>query len=289
MDAGTHIGLRAALTAAVCLLWLGGCQSKATQREAPQRPASCPETRTVDPPLANVSPEHETLEYWLSRNEPYGSLDEPLLSAEAVVRHDLALQQSRDGEPIGQADLLAPVDRDTLRVQLDERLSYMRKRLEANELLDREGEPIESTQAAQFQAPASIDTVEEWRVVQKLEPLRCGPYDRGLYTAPVDRDFDRNRCSTMREGEVVQLLARWPDGMYLARTSYALGWVTDDALSSPLDRDAAEAQLEQSEPQPFTRRALLTEAFSMRGERYGWGGIGGGYDCSRFLLELAQV
>jgi len=286
MVAGTHIELRAALAAALCLFWVGGCEEEAAQREEPLRPLSCPEMRAVDPPLANVSPEHETLEYWLSRSEPYGPLDEPLLSAEAIRRHDLALRQSRDGEPIGQADLLAPVDRDALQVQIDERLAYLSKRLAAEELVDRNGEPIESGDAASFEAPASIDTVDEWRVVEKLEPLRCGPYDGGLYTTPVDRDFDRNRCSTMREGEVVQLLAHWPNGMHLARTSYALGWVTTEALSSPLDRATVQGRLERSELQAFTRRALLTEAFTMRGEQYGWGGKDGGYDCSRFLLEL---
>ena len=286
MDAGTHIRLRAALAAAVCVFWLGGCKDELGRREEPQRPASCPETRTAQPPLANVSAEHETLAYWLSRSESYGSLDEPLLSAEAVQRHDLALRVPRNGEPVGQVDLLAPVDRDALRVQVDERLAYLSKRLEADELVDGKAEPIGSGDAASFEAPASIDSVEEWRLVDELEALRCGPYEGGLYTMPVDRDFDRNRCSTMREGEVVQLLAQWPNGMYLARTSYALGWVTTKALSSPLDRAAVEARLQRGEPQAFTRRALLDEAFSMLGEPYGWGGKDGGYDCSRFLLEL---
>ncbi len=285
MDAGTHIRLRAALTAAVCLFWVG-CESEIGGRGDPQRPASCPETRTVEPPLANVSPEHETLEYWLSRSEPYGPLDEPLLSAEGVRRHDLALREPRNGEGVGQVDLLATVDREGLRSQVDERLAYMRQRLEAGELGDSTGKAIGSSEFASFEAAASIDAGEEWRVVEKLEALRCGPYHGGLYTKPVDRDFDRNRCSTMREGEVVQLLARWPNGMHLARTSYALGWVTTEALSSPLDREAVEARLAQREPRSFTRRALLTEAFSMLGEPYGWGGKDGGYDCSRFLLEV---
>ena len=70
----------------------------------------------------------------------------------------------------------------------------------------------------------------------------------------------------MREGEVVQLLARWPNGMYLARTPYALGWVELEGLSSPLDRDAVAARLQRREPQMFTRRAVLTEAFAMLGE-----------------------
>jgi hypothetical protein len=265
---------------------VSGCNDEAGRPEEPQRPASCPETRSVEPPLANVSSEHETLEYWLSRNEPFGPLDEPLLNAGAIQRHELALRESRNGDAIGQADLLAPVDQAALRVQVDERLAYMAKRLEAEELVDRKGKTIGPGEAAFFEAPASIDAVEEWRVVKRLEALRCGPYDGGLYTTPVDRDFDRNRCSTMREGEVVQLLARWPNGMYLARTSYAIGWIRTKALSSPLDRIAVEARLQRSGIQPFTRRALLTEAFSMLGEPYGWGGKDGGYDCSRFLLEV---
>jgi hypothetical protein len=194
-----------------------------------------------------VSREQETLEYWLARNEGYGSLDEPLLSEEAVRRHDLALREPRDGEPIGQADLLAPVDREALTTQVDERLAYMRGRLDAGELVDSKGKPIDSGDIATFEAPASIDAVDEWRVVEKLEPLRCGPYDGSLYTVPVDRDFDRNRCSSMREGEVVQLLARWPNGMYLGRTSYTLGWVTGDALSSALDREAIQERLDRDE------------------------------------------
>jgi hypothetical protein len=288
MDAGTHIGLRAALAAAVCICWVAGCRDApgASVRDEAQRPATCPETRTLEPPLAGVSPELETLEYWLTRNEAVGSLDEPMLSADAVRRHGLALRESRDGEPIGQVDLLAPVDRDALRAQVEERLVYLRKRLDAGELADDEGRPVGPEVAMSFEAPASIDAVEEWRVVEKLEALRCGPHDGGLYTMPVDEDFDRNRCSTMREGEIVQLLARWPNGMYLARTSYAIGWVQTDGLSAAVGSDVVEATRAHRELQSFTRRALLTEAFGMLGEPYGWGGKGGGYDCSRFLLEV---
>ncbi len=286
MVVGTHIKLVAAFAGVLCLGWMDGCEPPAPGREEHRRPASCPETRKVDPPLANVSAEHETLEYWLSRNEAYGELDAPLLTSEAVRRHDLALRQARSGEPIGHTDLLAPVDRDILQMQVDERLAYLRERLAAGELVNEKGQPLDAGDAAAFGVPESLDAVEEWGVVEKLEPLRCGPYDGGLYIAPIDLDFDRNRCSTMREGEIVQRLARWPNGMYLARTPYALGWITDGAISSFLSQDALEARLERPEALPFTRRAVLTEAFAMLGKPYGWGGKDGGYDCSRFLLDL---
>ncbi len=287
MDAGTHIAFRLAVAAALCLVSLPGCRDDGPHvAEKPPRPAWCPETRKAEPPLAHVSPAHETLEYWLARNEAYGPLDEPLMDAAAVRHHQLALQEQRDGEPIGQADLLAPVDREALQAQLDERLAYMRRRLEADELFDSKGKKIDADVLVAFNAPASIDAIDEWRVVEKLEALRCGPYDGGLFTAPVDPDFDRNRCSTMREGELIQLLARWPNGMYLARTPYALGWVRSEALSSAIDRDALESRTRARELRAFSRRELLSAAFAMLGEPYGWGGKDGGYDCSRFLLDV---
>jgi len=279
--------LPAALLAAVCLCGVVGCQRhEPAPQEEQARSASCPETRKVEAPLPHVSPEQETLEYWLSRNETYGPLDEPLLGADAIRRHNLALAEPANGEPSGRVALLAPVDPDALRAQVDERLAYLRGQLGIGHLVGWNGKPIDSGIAASFATPGSIDVINEWKVIDELEPLRCGPYDAGLYTTPVDLDFDRNRCSTMRPGEVVQLLARWPNGMYLARTSYALGWIANGARSSALDRSAVQARLEPGELRPFTRRALLTQAFAMLGEPYGWGGKDGGYDCSRFLLEL---
>jgi hypothetical protein len=90
----------------------------------------------------------------------------------------------------------------------------------------------------------------------------------------------------MRPGEVVQLLARWENGMVLARTPYALGWVNGDLLSKSVEADEVRTMLDRRASQTLTRRAVLTEALSMRGAPYGWAGKDGGYDCSRFLLDL---
>lgn len=37
---------------------------------------------------------------------------------------------------------------------------------------------------------------------------------------------------------------------------------------------------------PLTRRAFLTEAFRHLGEPYGWGGVGGGLDCSELVMDV---
>ena len=283
MDAGSHIALRAAVAAALCVASWSGCRQQPGEREA-TRPASCPATRPAEHPLPNLQPEHETLGYWLTRQNRYGPLDEPLLAGDEVRRHNAALRQPIADQAPGRIDLLEQVDQEVLRVQVEERLAYMRGRLEAGDLVGADGESIGDIEV--FEPPASLEPMREWRRAEELVALRCGPLEGGLYTPPIDLDFDRNRCSTMREGEVVELVARWPNGMWLARTPYALGWVDGDGLSEALNEDDVAAELANRETLPFTRRALFNEAFSFLGEPYGWGGKGGGYDCSRFLLEL---
>ncbi len=282
MDVGSHIALRSAALLVLC----ASCNGAPGEEVRGRRPASCPESRSAELPLANVKPEHETLDYWLTRHEAYGALDAPLLDGDDVRRHNVALRQSEDDRVSGQADLLEAVVPQALRAQVDERLSYMRGRLEDGDLVDGEGESIDTDVAAAFEMPAALELAPEWRRAERLVALRCGPFDGALYAPPVDRDFDRNRCSTMRNGEIVELLSRWPSGLWLARTPYAIGWLDGDGLSASLSREEVEAHLANQERKPFTRRALLTEAFSFLGEPYGWGGKDGGYDCSRFLLAL---
>ena len=217
----------------------------------------------------------------------YGSLDEPLLGLDDIRRHNIALREPDDsGEPRGQVDLLSPIDRDGLRTQVDERLAYLRAELETQALVNVDGAPLDGDATAMLDSTRGVAELDEWRVAQRLTALRCGPLDEGLFQTPVDAAFDRNRCSTIREGEIVQLLARWDNGMHLARTSYALGWVDARSLSSPVERAEIQAALDKRELRPLTRRAVLTEAFSMLGFPYGWGGNEAGYDCSRFMLDL---
>jgi hypothetical protein len=287
MDACRHIALFRAFLVVLCLPGIGACHGARNLTEDEPRPVSCPESREVSPPLPNVLPEHQTLEYWLSRNEVYGPLDEPLLSVEQIRRQNLALRATDDsGQPRGQVDLFDPIDRDALRSQLDERLAYLRERLEEKTLLDEDADPIGANAIAAFDAGHAVEELAQWRRAETLTALRCGPLDGGLYQSPIDREFDRNRCSTLRKGEVLQLLARWDNGMYLARTPYALGWVRDVSLSLPMERDEVREAFESIGLQPLTRRTVLTEAFSMLGSPYGWGGKDGGFDCSRYLLDL---
>lgn len=45
----------------------------------------------------------------------------------------------------------------------------------------------------------------------------------------------------------------------------------------------------QPTTRPLTRRAFLTEAFRHLGEPYGWGGVGGGRDCSELVMDVLST
>lgn len=285
MDARPHVKPVVALLIAAAV-W-SGCEASEAGEPGSNpvaRDPNCPETRRLEPPLAGVTDEEQTLEYWLVRAESYGPLDAPLLDSDDVRRHNLALSEPVDGEPLGQSDLRAPPDSEALARQVRERLAYMRDRLENGTLVDGSGDVLSTDAQAAFAEPASLTLAPEYRVAEELVALRCGPHPSGLYKTPVDEDFDRNRCSTIRPGEVVQLLAPPQNGLALARTPYTLGWVSTDELA-PLTDEEAVAKLDL-ESRALTRRDFLTEAFSFLGSPYGWGGKDGGYDCSRFLLEV---
>src|SRR5690606_10602693 len=130
---------------------------------------------------------------------------------------------------------------------------------------------------------------DELRVTLQAAMLRCTPRPESFYRVPIDLAFDRNNCSSIREGEEVRVLGRWPNGMKLVRTRYALGFIDGDVkLGEP--RDHAEARAARiatvDATPPLTRRAFLTQAFARLDQPYGWGGQGGGLDCSRFVLDV---
>jgi len=282
MDARAYMMKLVVCAALLCGL-SAACSSRSS--EEARRPPDCPESRRVASPL--VEEPLQELDYWLARAETYGSLDRPLLDEAALERRRVALRQPTAEDPVGQVDLETPVDREALQRQLLERLDYLRDKLQSHELVDRHGEPVSAHAIEAFQPREEFDSSRaELRKAQSLVALRCGPYGGGLYQSPVDLDFDRNRCSTLRPGEVVELLGRWGPDLWVARTPYALGWLEESDSLEPIPPEDVAAVLGPEVVKPFTRRAVLAEAFDLLGAPYGWGGKDGGYDCSRFLLEL---
>lgn len=249
------------------------------------RPAECPATAKAGSPLPHIRSEHRQVDYWIEQARRYGDPDEVLLGAESITDHNRALSLPIEGETIGHVDLHAPIDREHLAEEVSERLAFLRERFETGHYLESNGKSL-GGDLSPFSAVLPSLEPEQRRATGAIA-LRCGPRVEGFYTPSLDLDFDRNNCSTIREGEPVQLLAEWPGGMRLARTPYAMGWIAADApLSGKLD--AAAFSKNAPRERPLTRRALLQEAFELLDQPYGWGGQAGGLDCSRFLLDVFQ-
>jgi hypothetical protein len=249
----------------------------------------CPARATAPTPLPGVRPEHLTLDYWLGQQDPE-LLDEVVLSAEDIGNHNRAILTHQDERPLGLYDLLGPIDVDELQRSIDERLVWLLGQFREGRYLERDGEPLSEQALSSFQRvelPSRLSP--QFRVARDLVPIRCGPRLEGYFTPALDLRFDRNNCSSARSGEVVQVLHEWPSGLLLARTSYTIGWIDPRAaLSPPLSRAEAEALLNARVARPLTRRAFLEAAFSYLDTPYGWGGEGGGRDCSRFVQDVLE-
>lgn len=247
---------------------------------------ACVAQKKAPEPLPDVQAAHRTAKYWIERNK---TATRAILTAAEIERHNGALQRRQDDGPIGQADLDAsPIAADVFE-QVRTRISYMRAKLDSKEYVDKEGKAIVGAALAAFSTPESATALTsegaltpEDKLADGEIALHCGPRLDGLYKSPVDLAFDRNRCSTIRKGERVQLLATWGD-LRLARTSYALGWIDANAPLSNYDKDRVTTAAKK-----LTYEAVVQEAFQYLGRPYGWGGQGGAQDCSRFIMDVLE-
>jgi hypothetical protein len=73
-----------------------------------------------------------------------------------------------------------------------------------------------------------------------------------------------------------------PDLEVLAPTPGGLrsGWLRRSAFGAPLPHEVSVGY------PPLTRENLLRRAFALLNTPYGWGGLGGGRDCSRLMMDL---
>lgn len=251
------------------------------------RPAECPAQAPAPTPLPGVSPEFRTAAYWVERARSYGDPDEVLLDTADIADLGASLALPVADRPLGQLDLGAEVDEALLLAEVQERVEYIRGRMERGEYLTSDGAEVGAPVLAAFASVEALPALDpELREARETIQLRCGPHLDAFYTESLDLDFDRNNCSSAHAGEPVQVLAPWGNDLLLVRTPYALGWVAADAPLSPAVTADAAATLLARPPGAMSRRDVIESAFAMLDDPYGWGGNGGGRDCSRFLMDV---
>ncbi|MFT7578558.1 MAG: hypothetical protein ACI9MR_000216 [Myxococcota bacterium] len=90
-----------------------------------------------------------------------------------------------------------------------------------------------------FKAAAVIVRAEgatdQLRVLVEAADLRCIPMAAGLYTAPIDRDFDRNQCSALHPGEVLRVSRISSDGRWVyVHAGHSVGWLERPTMTPPM-------------------------------------------------------
>jgi len=219
----------------LCLLAACDRGGDAKQPAASARPASCPERVEGTLPLPGVTEAQLKPSYWIDQLNRVGIDGEsPVLDADAIDRYNAAVGRKPGNDDHTQRDLLSPVSVDELKKSLEERLGYMLGRLQKQQLRAAGGEAVSPELLRRF-SPTHLPRtlLPSLRITTAPVPIRCGPLDAPLTEEGSDPAYDRNACSTMQAQEVVQLLARWPDKLWLVRTRHSLGFIAEDAALSP--------------------------------------------------------
>jgi NlpC/P60 family/SH3 domain (SH3b1 type) len=230
-------GILAGLVSGALLLGCGGPGASpvepppslpAVPTEPAEPAAVCP-TAPIDVSVApGTRPEHRDVEHWLAKLAP-GKADEVLVPAVAIPALNTRFAEV-DGawrDPLDPA-LADPV---ALAATIDERLAWMRERVDGGQLV--EGQP--GSFAAALAIAGQAAPVDELHMVVEEASLWCAPLDTGLYKVPVDPDFDRNRCASLHPGEVVRVLRHSPDAAWLyAHAGHTTGWLHAPVLTPAL-------------------------------------------------------
>ena len=269
----------------LCLtVGLGSCGGGAAQVDEEHPEASEPSAPTpAEPPdagllacgaarqapelLPSVRPEEQTLAYWLARRDA-ADLDRPLMTPTDIASHDRAIAGGGEDLPFSRLSLAEAPDAALVEREVDERLAFVRERLENGSYVAENGERVSPAVLARYASSPLGPTDGALVVALARIPLRCGRDLSVLRSAPApdapagsapDPNLDRNACSTVEAQEPLQILAR-EEGVLLVRTRYALGWIDAAApLSSPLARDAVALVTSAPRAHPLGATTLTAE------------------------------
>jgi len=244
-----------------------GAPGAAAGDKAASAKTACPARASSPGLLPGTRQEQLGLQYWLGRYSPT-ELDEPLLTTQQVEAYDHGVGRA-GSEPSSQRDLLQPWTVEALRAEISERLAYVRERAADGRYVDNSGKAVPKAALEAFD-PKLAELRPELRVALATLAFHCAPVAQSLYErkpgAELSLAYDRNACSAAHAQEVVQLLAPWPGGMWLARTRYALGWLESDALEqlSPAIPSALQQTFVRGARMRANRPLVLADATGKR-------------------------
>ena len=198
-------------------------------------PPACAGTTTRSDRPTGSTDTVRALSTWLAAR-PAAELDAPLLAPAEIA----ALNGANAGRVGTWQDVLASAPRAPALVdaELATRFEHLRERVATGAWVEGQAGSLgRALEIARTSAPAASH-----HLVVHPTDLRCVPEDAGLFTRPVDRDFDRNRCSVLHPGELVRVERVSRDGRWrYVHAGHGVGWLRDAALTPPLRPAEARA------------------------------------------------
>jgi hypothetical protein len=230
-------------TLSLALVLLLGCTGGDKAPAVTQVGSDCPVEPIGKDRAPDVRPEHDDPEFWLAKLGPEAA-DEPLLSADdrTFLRERVAGLPGGWRDPLGEA----VSDPTLIATELRDRIEWLRGRVEAGKYVELEAGALERA-AARIEASTPV-TEPNLHFVATETQLWCVPSPEGLFTTPIDRDFDRNRCASLHPGEYVRALRRTPHGEWIyVDAGHSVGWIraTPTALEPAQTAEAVRARLAQ--------------------------------------------
>lgn len=168
----------------------------------------------------NVRPEMLKAKYWVDKLGPEAA--STVLLTKAQIE---AINQKIKASEFGVRDLPEKLTPDALKKQTtefhQEQQAFVHKKLQARKYL-------ESVPGATKKADERIlDLVprDDYFAFSSITQLRCWPIEGGMFKPPIDPNFDRNNCSTLKPPEVVhRIVSDKSDRWHYVQGRYVEGW-----------------------------------------------------------------
>lgn len=227
---GVHGGSRAWVLTFGCCLACGSLPEGATGDVAEELPnvagADCPREPISSERAPGTEPHHRNVETWLDALGP--AADAVLLDAAAVAELNRNAGELKGG-PIPLDDRRVPeLANDEA---IGDRMDFIAGELAAGRYVLEDPGAFE--RAREIVRNAAV--IDHERLVVEETPLRCVPVATGIFAAPVDRDFDRNACTSLHPGRRVRVLRRSADGeWFYVHGGDTSGWLRTTGLGPRL-------------------------------------------------------
>ena len=130
------------------LAWMGcststvklfGGSNESNSAAAAEAEGPCPARLPAPERLPGISDQHRSASYWIERARAVGDPDAVLLDADEIARHNAAFE-AKGGKPLlTHVDLTREPPRSALLEELNERLGYMRGKIDDGSYVDAKG------------------------------------------------------------------------------------------------------------------------------------------------------